>query len=85
MGPSYKHWIKVSFVYDDGYVIQLQFAFRRSLRNIVPCMEREVLYGKLFWEESPWTSGHSSDSEGSIFQVHPHMRIIIKVVGTSVS
>ena len=45
--------MKVSFVYDDGYVIQLQFAFRSSLRNGVPCMEREVLHGKLFWRIEP--------------------------------
>ena len=34
-GPKL-HWMKVSFVYNDGYLIQLQFAFRRSLRNSVP-------------------------------------------------
>ena len=46
-GPKL-HWMKVSFVYDDGYLIQLQFAFRRSLRNRVP------LHGKrtFVWQAS---------------------------------
>ena len=44
-GPKL-HWMKVSFVYGDGYLIQLHFIFRRFLRNSVP------LHGKInfVWE-----------------------------------
>ena len=38
-GPKLR-WMKVSFVYDDGHLIQPQFAFRKSLRSSV------LLHGK---------------------------------------
>ena len=59
-GPKL-HWMKVSFVYDDGYLIQLHFAFRRSLRNSVPLHgKRNVSMASFSGEGSPWTSGHGA-------------------------
>ena len=78
--------MKVSFVYDDGYLIQLQFAFRRSLRNGVPLHgKRGFVWQDFIGEESPELHGIAADSVRFHFQVHPHIRIIITVVGTSVS
>ena len=49
-GPKL-HWMKVSFVYDDGYLIQLQFAFRRSLRNSVPLHAKRNFVWQAFLEK----------------------------------
>ena len=49
---NYQKECSLSFVHYDGYVIQLQFAFRRSLRNGVPCMEKFCM-ASFFGEESP--------------------------------
>ena len=51
MGKSDKQWMKVSFVYDDGYVIQLQFAFRSSLRNVVPLHGKRSFIWQAFLEK----------------------------------
>ena len=45
--------MKVSFVYDDGYVIQLQFAFRRSLRNGIPLHRKRSFVWQAFWRREP--------------------------------
>ena len=55
MGLSDKQWMKVRFVYDDGYVIQLQFAFRRSLRNGVPLHGKISFVWQAFWRREPLT------------------------------
>ena len=49
-GPKL-HWMKVSFVYDDGYLIQLQFAFRRCLRNSVPLHGKRNFVWQAFVEK----------------------------------
>ena len=52
-GPKL-HWMKVSFVYDDGYLIQLHFAFRRSLRSSVHLHgKRNFCMASFSGEESP--------------------------------
>ena len=76
--------MKVRFVYDNDHVIQLQFAFRRSLRNDVPLHEKRSFVWQAFLETRALET-HSMVQTGLIFQVHPHIRIIITVVGTSVS
>ena len=49
-GPKL-HWVNVSFVYNDGYLIQLQFAFRRSLRNCVPLHGKRNFVWQAFMEK----------------------------------
>ena len=78
--------MNVSFVYDDGYLIQLHFAFRRSLRNGVPLHgKRSFVWQDFFGERALKLHGITADSVRFDFQVHPHIRIIITVVRTSVS
>ena len=86
MDLSDRHWMKISFVYDDDYVIQLQFAFRRSLRNGVPhAWKDKFCIGSFFGEESHWASRHGADSVRFDFPGSSPYLIIIMVVGTSAS
>ena len=76
--------MKFSFVYDDDYLIQLQFASRRSLRNDVPLHGKRNFVWQAFLEKRALElHGMVQTASGSVFQVHPHIRIIITVVGTS--
>ena len=75
--------MKVGFVYDDGYLIQLQFSFRRSLRNGFPLHGKRSFVGQDFLEKRALKL-HGIDSIRFHFHVHPHIRIVITVVGTSV-
>ena len=78
--------MKVSFVYDDGYLIQLQFAFRRSLRNSVLLHGKRNFVWQAFLEKRALEfHGMVQAARGSVFQVHPHIRTIITVVRTLVS
>ena len=69
--------MKLSLIHYDGCVIQLQFAFRRSLRNGVP-LHGEVLYCRLFWRREPlnftaWCRQRRFDFSGpSPYKNHHH-------------
>ena len=69
--------MKLSFVHYDSYVIQLQFALRRSLKNGVP-LHGEVLYGTCFWRREPlnftaWCRQRRFDFSGpSPYKNHHH-------------
>ena len=60
----------VSFVYDDCHVIQLQFAFRRSLRNGVPLHGKGSFVWQSFLRREPlnfaaWCRQRRFDFSGS--------------------
>ena len=49
---------------------------------VIPFLEREILQGKFFLR----TLWYGADiASGTVFQVHPHIKVINTVLGTSVS
>ena len=65
---------------------KFHFAFRRSLRNSVPLHGKRNFVWQAFLEKKALElHGMVQAAWGSVFQVYPHIRIIITVVRTSVS